>query len=252
MQLIGLHKSYGQHLVLRNIDLTIKMGEVVSVIGPSGSGKTTLIRTFNLLEELDTGEIILFGENYLTGGIDASTDKRCIKEGMLRIGMVFQGFNLFPHMTVFENIMMAPRYHAKQTGQNTNKQQALYLLDRVGLLLHANKYPHQLSGGQQQRVAIARTLALSPDIILFDEPTSALDPEMVGEVLKVIQDLAKEGMTMVIVTHEMDFALSVSDRVVMMEHGVIQVNEKPENILNTTNSTAAQIRMREFMGLNPS
>jgi polar amino acid transport system permease protein len=228
------------------------MGEVISIIGPSGSGKTTLIRTFNLLEKLDSGEIILFGEDYLTGSNDDVRNKRSIKEGMLRIGMVFQGFNLFPHMTVLENIMMAPRYHAKTADQKTNKQQALYLLERVGLLIHANKYPHQLSGGQQQRVAIARTLALSPDIILFDEPTSALDPEMVGEVLKVIQDLAKEGMTMVIVTHEMDFALSVSDRVVMMEHGVIQVNQKPENILDTNNLTAEKVRMREFMGMKPA
>lgn len=247
LQLKGLRKAYGHHTVLKDVDLNIKMGEVVSVIGPSGSGKTTLIRTINRLETLDAGEIILFGEDYLKGGIVPS--RRKLKAGMLRIGMVFQSFNLFPHMTALENIMMAPRYHGKSANQDMNKSQALYLLDRVGLLIHANKYPHQLSGGQQQRVAIARTLALSPDIILFDEPTSALDPEMVGEVLKVIQDLAKEGMTMIIVTHEMDFALSVSDRVVMMEHGVVQMNAAPQSILAANESTPEQLRIREFMGI---
>jgi polar amino acid transport system permease protein len=247
LQLKGLRKAYGDHVVLKDIDMTIKIGEVVSVIGPSGSGKTTLIRTVNMLESLDDGEIVLFGEDYLKGG--SVPIRRKVKEGMLRIGMVFQSFNLFPHMTVLDNIMMAPRYHRKTTSQDLNKKQALFLLDRVGLLAHANKYPHQLSGGQQQRVAIARTLALSPDIILFDEPTSALDPEMVGEVLKVIQDLAKEGMTMIIVTHEMDFALSVSDRVVMMEHGIVQVNATPQQILDTSNISTEQQRMREFMGI---
>jgi len=247
LQLKGLRKSYSNHVVLKDIDLNIKMGEVVSVIGPSGSGKTTLIRTINRLESLDGGEIVLFGEDYLKGGVVPA--RRKLKAGMLRIGMVFQSFNLFPHMTALENIMMAPRYHSKTTDQAMNRSQALYLLDRVGLLEHGNKYPHQLSGGQQQRVAIARTLALSPDIILFDEPTSALDPEMVGEVLKVIQDLAKEGMTMIIVTHEMDFALSVSDRVVMMEYGVVQVNAAPKDIIAVDNTTPEQLRMREFMGI---
>lgn len=247
LQLRGLRKAYSKHVVLKDIDMTIEMGEVVSIIGPSGSGKTTLIRTVNMLETLDAGEIVLFGEDYLKGG--SIPDRRNLKSGMLRIGMVFQSFNLFPHMTTLENIMMAPRYHGKTPNQATNKNQALYLLDRVGLLEHANKYPHQLSGGQQQRVAIARTLALSPDIILFDEPTSALDPEMVSEVLKVIQDLAKEGMTMIIVTHEMDFALSVSDRVVMMEHGVVQVNAAPNEIMDMTNTTTEHVRMREFMGI---
>jgi polar amino acid transport system permease protein len=247
LQLRGLRKAYGDHVVLKDIDLDIKAGEVISVIGPSGSGKTTLIRTVNKLESLDKGEIILFGNNYLKA--HEVTSRHKLKSSMLRIGMVFQSFNLFPHMTTLENIMMAPRYHGKTKDQETNRAQALYLLDRVNLLEHAYKYPHQLSGGQQQRVAIARTLALSPDIILFDEPTSALDPEMVEEVLKVIQDLAKEGMTMIIVTHEMDFALSVSDRVVMMEHGIIQVNAKPKDILASDNHSNEQLRIREFMGI---
>jgi len=248
LQLRDIRKSYGEHTVLQGVNLKIKEGEVVSVIGPSGSGKTTLIRTINKLETLNSGEIILFGEDFIKD--NENTNPAVLRKGMLRIGMVFQSFNLFPHMTVLQNIMMAPRYHGKPNDLDVNRKQAYFLLDRVGLLAHADKYPHQLSGGQQQRVAIARTLALSPDIILFDEPTSALDPEMVGEVLKVIQDLAKEGMTMIIVTHEMDFALSVSDRVVMMEHGVIQMNAAPSDILDETNKQTAFVRMREFMGVN--
>ncbi|WP_370738765.1 amino acid ABC transporter ATP-binding protein [Vibrio quintilis] len=174
-----------------------------------------------------------------------------IKRGMKRIGMVFQSFNLFPHKTILQNVMLAPAYHQLLSAE-VNRSQALHLLDRVGLLAHADKYPHQLSGGQQQRVAIARTLALSlsPDIILFDEPTSALDPEMVGEVLKVIQDLARDGMTLMIVTHEMDFALSVSDRVVMMEHGVIQLDAPPHQIRDDSHQEEPWQRMRAFMGLN--
>ncbi|RVU85613.1 amino acid ABC transporter permease/ATP-binding protein [Leucothrix sargassi] len=247
LQLRGVHKAYGDHVVLVDIDMDIKSGEVVSVIGPSGSGKTTLIRTVNKLESLEGGEIILFGHSYLKA--NEIPDRKKLKASMLRIGMVFQSFNLFPHMTALENIMMAPRYHGKVTDEATNKQQALFLLDRVNLLEHANKYPHQLSGGQQQRVAIARTLALSPDIILFDEPTSALDPEMVEEVLGVIQDLAKEGMTMIIVTHEMDFALSVSDRVVMMENGLVQLSAPPKDILDKSIDTERHQRAREFMGV---
>lgn len=247
LQLIGVEKSYGDHQVLKSVDMSVGIGEVVSVIGPSGSGKTTLIRTVNLLEELDAGEIVLFGEDFIKGGV--TPDRSSIKSGMRRIGMVFQSFNLFPHKTALENIMLAPHYHGIPSDPEVNRKQALYLLDQVGLLTHANKYPHQLSGGQQQRIAIARTLALSPDIILFDEPTSALDPEMVGEVLKVIQDLAREGMTLVIVTHEMDFALNVSDRVVMMEHGVIQADASPEQIIRADSSTPHLLRVREFMGI---
>ncbi len=249
LQLKKLGKAYGQHQVLRDISFNVGAGEVISVIGPSGSGKTTLIRTLNTLESLDQGEIILFGEDFIKGG-DADNDKN-VRSKLKRIGMVFQSFNLFPHKTILENVMMAPKYHSLYE-QEVNYKHALYLLDRVGLLAHADKYPHQLSGGQQQRVAIARTLALSPDIILFDEPTSALDPEMVGEVLKVIQDLAKEGMTLIIVTHEMEFALSVSDRVVMMEDGIVQVDEAPHVIRCDNAPSKALLRMREFMGVQPA
>ncbi|WP_432464149.1 amino acid ABC transporter permease/ATP-binding protein [Agarivorans sp. QJM3NY_33] len=246
LEIQQLRKSYGQNTVLKQVDLKIAHGEVLSIIGPSGSGKTTLIRTINRLEQIDSGEIVLFGEDYIKGG--ALVNKKAVRAGMLRIGMVFQSFNLFPHMTALDNVMLAVRYHGQAKNQDLNRRQALFLLDRVGLLAHAEKYPHQLSGGQQQRVAIARTLALSPDIILFDEPTSALDPEMVGEVLKVIQDLAREGMTLVIVTHEMDFALSVSDRVVMMENGLLQVNASPAEIMHADSATPELLRVREFMG----
>ena len=219
LDLRGIRKSWGQHEVLKGIDLQVENGEVISIIGPSGSGKTTLIRTINALESLDGGEIILYGEDYLKGG--AIVDKRQMRAGVRRIGMVFQSFNLFPH----------------RTG------------DRHALLLaHAHKYPWQLSGGQQQRVAIARALALKPDIMLFDEPTSALDPELVGEVLKVIQSLAREGMTMLIVTHEMEFALSISDRVVLMENGVVQADIAPQVIRSPLEAPSLQ-RIREFMGV---
>ncbi len=197
------------------------------------------------LPSLDGGEIILYGEDYLKGG--AIVDKRQMRAGVRRIGMVFQSFNLFPHRTVLDNVMLAPRYH-QLLDQPVAREQALALLDRVGLLAHAHKYPGQLSGGQQQRVAIARALALKPDIMLFDEPTSALDPELVGEVLKVIQSLAREGMTMLIVTHEMDFALSISDRVVLMENGVVQADIAPQVIRSPLEAPSLQ-RIREFMGV---
>jgi len=241
-----IKKSYGQNEVLKGIDLKVKPGEVLSLIGPSGSGKTTLIRTINDLEKINDGEIVLFGEDFIK--TKEQTSRRDVYQGIKRIGMVFQSFNLFPHKTVLENIMIAPQYHDKNDSVEETKAQSLFLLDRVGLLAHAYKYPHQLSGGQQQRVAIARALAMSPDIMLFDEPTSALDPEMVGEVLKVIQDLAKEGMTMIIVTHEMEFALSVSDRVIMMEGGVIQVDASPTDIIDNPNKMEGIERVKEFMG----
>ncbi|PLK98346.1 hypothetical protein CWN67_03665 [Klebsiella pneumoniae] len=218
---------------------------VLNLVSSPGSGKTTLIRTINALESLDGGEIILYGEDYLKGG--AIVDKRQMRAGVRRIGMVFQSFNLFPHRTVLDNVMLAPRYH-QLLDQPVAREQALALLDRVGLLAHAHKYPGQLSGGQQQRVAIARALALKPDIMLFDEPTSALDPELVGEVLKVIQSLAREGMTMLIVTHEMDFALSISDRVVLMENGVVQADIAPQVIRSPLEAPSLQ-RIREFMGV---
>jgi len=247
LQLQSIKKSWGHHHVLKGIDLTVRQGEVISIIGPSGSGKTTLIRTINALESINGGSISLFGETYL----DSTTiGSKARSRGALRkIGMVFQGFHLFPHRTVLENITLAPRYH-KLSVDSVSIDCARRLLDRVGLLAHADKYPHQLSGGQQQRVAIARALALKPDIMLFDEPTSALDPELVGEVLKVIQSLAREGMTMLIVTHEMEFALSISDRIVMMENGTIQSDSAPQVLLANERPTPSLTRLRAFMGVN--
>ena len=241
LYLSNIHKHYGDHHVLKGIDLSVQPGEVISIIGPSGSGKTSLIRTVNGLESIDEGEIVLFGERFIQAG-DRPENRRQ-REGVRRIGMVFQSFNLFPHRTIVDNVLLAPRYHG--LGNNAElRRQALALLDKVGLLAHADKYPHQLSGGQQQRVAIARALAMQPDIMLFDEPTSALDPELVGDVLALIRDLAREGMTMLIVTHEMDFALSISDRVLFMENGHVQFDASPDAI-----RTGNHERVRRFIGL---
>jgi polar amino acid transport system permease protein len=247
LEMRGIHKSYGSHHVLQGVDLRVAAGDVLSIIGPSGSGKTSLIRTINALEKIDAGEIILFGESYIQAG--DKPDSARVRKGIRRIGMVFQSFNLFPHLTVLGNILMAPHYHGS-TDTQLDRAVALRLLDKVGLLAHAEKYPHQLSGGQQQRVAIARALALQPDIMLFDEPTSALDPELVGDVLKVIQSLAKEGMTMLIVTHEMDFALQISDRIVFMEGGRLQLDISPEQLRNQTEPDETLLRVRKFMGLD--
>lgn len=246
LQLQDIHKAYGTHQVLRGVSLSVKSGDVVSIIGPSGSGKTSLIRTINALETFEHGEIVLFGEDFIKGG--APQNEACVRQGIRRIGMVFQGFNLFPHLTVLQNIMLAPGHH--RIGSAAEQQAtAVGLLDKVGLLAHAHKYPHQLSGGQQQRVAIARALALQPEIMLFDEPTSALDPELVGEVLKVIQGLAKEGMTMLIVTHEMDFALNISDRVVFMEGGCLQLDVAPEVLRDPRHTSDILQRVRKFMSI---
>ncbi|MDH1620148.1 amino acid ABC transporter permease/ATP-binding protein [Pseudomonas chengduensis] len=241
LYLSNIHKHYGDHHVLKGIDLSVQPGEVISIIGPSGSGKTSLIRTVNGLESIDEGEIVLFGESFIQAG-DRPENRRQ-REGVRRIGMVFQSFNLFPHRTIVDNVLLAPRYHGLGDSAELRRQ-ALALLDKVGLLAHANKYPHQLSGGQQQRVAIARALAMQPDIMLFDEPTSALDPELVGDVLAVIRDLAREGMTMLIVTHEMDFALSISDRVLFMEDGHVQLDASPDAIRSGNHE-----RVRRFIGL---
>jgi polar amino acid transport system permease protein len=247
LEMRNITKRYGEQTVLDGIHLNVAAGEVLSLIGPSGSGKTSLIRTINALEAIHTGEIILFGESYLQAGDDPHD--RHVRDGVRRIGMVFQNFNLFPHLTVLDNILMAPRYHSAD--QNAGMRDiALGLLDKVGLLAHAHKYPHQLSGGQQQRVAIARALALQPDIMLFDEPTSALDPELVGDVLKVIQSLVKEGMTMLIVTHEMEFALNISDRVVFMEDGHLKLDVSPDVLRNQSNPGEVLQRVRKFMGLS--
>ncbi|MET3210476.1 UNVERIFIED_CONTAM: glutamine transport system ATP-binding protein [Paenibacillus sp. PvR008] len=218
----NLKKSYGSNEVLKGIDMQVQEGEVVCVIGPSGSGKSTFLRCMNLLEEITEGEVIVDDYNLS----DKSVDINKVREN---IGMVFQHFNLFPHMTVLKNIMFAPTELGKQSKAEA-RETALKLLERVGLSDKADALPGQLSGGQKQRVAIARALAMNPDIMLFDEPTSALDPEMVGEVLGVMNDLAREGMTMMIVTHEMGFAREVSDRVVFMDGGYIVEEGTPQEV----------------------
>ncbi|AFV87959.1 MAG: amino acid ABC transporter ATP-binding protein [Acidipropionibacterium acidipropionici] len=223
VQTVDLHKSFGSNEVLKGIDTTIRKGQVVSVIGPSGSGKSTFLRCLNLLEEVTSGKVLIEGHD-LT---DKDTDINQVRQ---KIGMVFQHFNLFPHMTVTENITMAPL----QLGR-MNKAEALEraadLLSQVKLEDKADALPAQLSGGQKQRVAIARALAMRPDVMLFDEPTSALDPEMVGEVLDVMRKLAGEGMTMVVVTHEMGFAREVSDHLMFMADGVVVEEGDPREIL---------------------
>ncbi|OMF47028.1 amino acid ABC transporter ATP-binding protein [Paenibacillus peoriae] len=218
----NLKKSYGSNQVLKGIDMQVREGEVVCVIGPSGSGKSTFLRCMNMLEEITAGEVIVDDYNLS----DKNVDINKVREN---IGMVFQHFNLFPHMTVLKNIMFAPTELGKHSKAEA-RETAMKLLDRVGLVDKADALPGQLSGGQKQRVAIARALAMNPDIMLFDEPTSALDPEMVGEVLGVMKDLAREGMTMMIVTHEMGFAREVSDRVVFMDGGYIVEEGTPQEV----------------------
>jgi arginine/lysine/histidine transport system ATP-binding protein len=225
----NLHKYFGDNEVLKGVNDHIKKGEVVVVIGPSGSGKSTFLRCLNLLEEPTKGEIIFEGENITDKNIDINK----IREKM---GMVFQQFNLFPHKTVLENITIAP-INVKNKSKAEAEKIAKDLLVKVGLLEKANAYPASLSGGQKQRIAIARALAMEPDVMLFDEPTSALDPEMVGEVLNVMKNLAKEGMTMVVVTHEMGFAKEVGDRILFMDGGNIVEQGTPEEMFtNPKNS----------------
>lgn len=228
----NLEKSFGKNHVLRGINETINEGEVVCIIGPSGSGKSTFLRCLNLLEQPTSGEVILDGEKI--NAPDRDIDK--IRE---KLGMVFQNFNLFPHMSVLDNITMAP---IKVKGQDRSEAEAeaRRLLDVVGLLDKAEAYPSSLSGGQKQRVAIARALAMKPEIMLFDEPTSALDPEMVGEVLAVMKQLAEDGMTMVIVTHEMGFAREVADRVLFIDEGVVLEQGTPEEIFGNPQNERTQ------------
>ena len=222
VQIKNLHKYFEKNEVLKGIDLAVNEGEVVCVIGPSGSGKSTMLRCINLLEVPTDGEITVDGFKI--------TDKKADLNKIRRnIGMVFQQFNLFPHLTVEQNITMAP-VDAKIMTKDEAKKKARELLNRVGLAEKIDAYPQSLSGGQQQRVAIARALAMKPDIMLFDEPTSALDPEMVGEVLSVMKELAAEGMTMIVVTHEMGFAREVSDRVIFIDEGIIMEQGTPEEV----------------------
>ena len=222
----NLHKSFGKNEVLKGINLEIKRGEVVVIIGPSGSGKSTLLRSMNLLEEASQGKVIF-------EGVDITDKKNDLFAMREKMGMVFQQFNLFPNMTVMENITLSP-IKTKGESKEVAEKRAQELLEKVGLPDKATAYPQSLSGGQQQRIAIARGLAMDPDVLLFDEPTSALDPEMVGEVLAVMQELAKSGMTMVIVTHEMGFAREVADRVIFMADGVVVEDGTPEQIFEQT------------------
>lgn len=221
---------------LVNVSNKIEAGEVVVVIGPSGSGKSTFLRCLNMLETADSGQIII-------DGIDILHPKTDINKVRAEVGMVFQSFNLFPHKTVLENITLAQRVVRKRSKEQAHEK-AMYLLNKVGIRDKANVYPDQLSGGQQQRVAIARALAMDPKVMLFDEPTSALDPEMIGEVLDVMKTMAKEGMTMVVVTHEMGFAREVADRVIFMDHGAVVEEGTPEHFF--TNPTHERTKL--FLG----
>ena len=235
----NLHKSFGENQVLRGIDVSIQKGEVVVVIGPSGSGKSTFLRCLNLLERPTEGQILFEGTDITDPGCDINLIRR-------RMGMVFQQFNLFPHLTVMQNLTLAPI----QTGQMSREeatQKATQLLARVGLLEKAGVYPKQLSGGQQQRIAIVRALCMNPDVMLFDEPTSALDPEMVGEVLDVMKKLAAEGMTMVVVTHEMGFAREVGDRVLFMDEGRVLEEGTPGEIFENPKNPRTQDFLRKVL-----
>ncbi|MGO2030939.1 amino acid ABC transporter ATP-binding protein [Glutamicibacter sp. BW77] len=235
IQVKDLRKSFGSNEVLQGINLDVAEGEVVCVIGPSGSGKSTLLRCLNKLEEITAGKVVV-------DGFDVTDPKVDINEVRRHVGMVFQHFNLFPHMSVAENIMLAP-VELKKMNRTEARAKAEELLTRVGLSDKANARPASLSGGQKQRVAIARALAMSPGIMLFDEATSALDPEMVGEVLQVIKELADSGMTMVLVTHEMGFAREVGDRVVFMDGGVVCEEGQPEELFGNPQ----QERTRDFL-----
>ncbi len=231
----GLKKTFGDHLVLKGIDEHIEKGEKVAVIGPSGSGKSTFLRCLNLLEQPTEGTITF-------EGVDITDPKTDINKLRTRMGMVFQQFNLFPHLSVRENIVLAPTKLKLMTRAEADKR-AEELLLRVGLPDKADAYPKQLSGGQQQRVAIARALAMNPDVMLFDEPTSALDPEMVGEVLEIMKELAEDGMTMVVVTHEMGFARNVATRVLFMDEGVIAEQNEPEAFFTNPQNP----RLKDFL-----
>ena len=234
--LSGVQKHFGQLHALKDIDLTVKRGEVVVVIGPSGSGKSTLCRTINRLETIDEGTITLDGK-------DLPQEGKALAALRAEVGMVFQSFNLFAHKTILENVTLGP-IKVRGMGKAEAEKKARELLDRVGVGHQAEKYPAQLSGGQQQRVAIARALAMEPKVMLFDEPTSALDPEMIKEVLDVMVDLAQQGMTMVVVTHEMGFARTAADRVVFMADGVIVEENTPEEFF----TNPASDRAKDFLG----
>ena len=236
LQVNNIKKGFGSTDVLKGVSFSLEQGQVLSIIGSSGSGKTTLLRCLNFLETPDEGEILVNGKLLTTGNDEE------IRQNRLHFGLVFQNFNLFPQYTVLENIMLAPRL-LKQDSPEAIRAKALDLLQQVGLSQKADSYPYQLSGGQQQRVAIARALALNPQVLCFDEPTSALDPELTGEVLRVIRGLKEQGNTMIVVTHEMEFAKSVSDVVIYMADGVIEETGTPEQIFDNPRSD----KLRAFL-----
>ena len=231
----GLTKTFGENNVLCGIDVDINRGDVICVIGASGSGKSTFLRCLNLLEKADSGSIVFNGVDLMGKGVDINLHRQ-------KMGMVFQQFNLFPHLTILKNLTIAPTMLLGASKEEAEAK-AMELLNRVGLADRASDYPDRLSGGQKQRIAIARALAMNPDVILFDEPTSALDPEMVGEVLDLMKDLAKTGVTMVIVTHEMGFAREVADRVIFIDEGVIKEEAAPEEIFSNPKNP----RLKEFL-----
>lgn len=238
IKLENVHKSFGKNEVLKGINLHIEQGQVVVIIGPSGSGKSTVLRTMNYLEEPTSGKVIV-------DGMDLS-DKKKLNDVRAEVGMVFQNFNLFPHMTVMENLTLA-QTKVRKTSMEEAKKIGQALLDRVGLADKANAYPDSLSGGQKQRVAIARALAMKPKVMLFDEPTSALDPEMVSEVLDVMKSLAEEGMTMVIVTHEMGFAKKVADRVLFVDGGLILEDNTPERVFDAPTNERTKLFLDKIL-----
>ena len=245
LRLAGIHKSFGELEVLRGIDLEIAKGEVVCVLGPSGSGKSTLLRCVNLLEPPERGEIFLEGRDICKGPASGAGEQGWKLDFVRqRVGIVFQQFNLFPHKTALENVTMAPEKVLDKPAEEA-RTKAAQLLERVGLGDKLEEYPERLSGGQQQRVAIARALAMDPHVMLFDEVTSALDPELVKEVLDVMRELAKEGMTMIVVTHELGFARDVGDRVVFMDEGAIVEQGKPAEVLDNPREE----RTKRFLGL---
>lgn len=240
LEVRNLKKSFGKLCVLEDISFNVEKGKVVAIIGPSGSGKSTLLRCLTQLERADSGEVTVCGEEMLTK--DGYRDAKTLREIRLKTGLVFQNFNLFPHFSVLRNITEAP-VHVLKRGKAEAKRNAMELLKKMGLETKADSYPCELSGGQQQRVSIARALTLNPDILFFDEPTSALDPELTGEILKVIKELAAEGMTMVVVTHEMSFARDVADHVIFMENGVIVEQNEPSVLFGEN----ASDRVKQFL-----
>lgn len=245
LEINHMKKTFDNLEVIKDISLSVNEGEVLSIIGPSGSGKSTVLRCATMLEKMDSGELIYLGESAAhndAAGKSVYASKKELKQIHRYFGLVFQNFNLFPHYTVMKNITDAPM-NIDKISKKEAEERAMALLKKLGLEDKKDAYPYQLSGGQQQRVSIARALALQPKILFFDEPTSALDPELTGEVLKVIKELAKEKMTMIIVTHEMQFAKELSDRIIFMEDGIIQAEGTPEEIFNTANP-----RIKDFIG----